>query len=149
MKTGGRFHFPLDTVLKVRALREEQARLELAQAQGQLARSCLALRETETLCARISARITKETSRDWEAPDYQMVFRYLEHLKLALEGWRDRIAREEAVVEEKKLVLKRCHQERRLLEKLREKNYAEFRRELDKFLGNQIEAIVLARWSHS
>jgi len=149
MKTGGRFHFPLDTVLKVRTLREEQARLELARAQSQLARSCLALSETEALFARVSARITAETFRDWEAPDYQMVFRYLEHLRLALDGWRDRIAREEAVVEEKKLVLERCHQERRLLERLREKNYTEFRRELDKFLGNQIEAIVLARWSHS
>lgn len=78
-----------------------------------------------------------------------MVFSYLEHLKLALESWRERVAQEEQVVEEKTLALQRCHQERRLLERLREKKYAEYRRELTKFLENQTEAIVLARWSHT
>ncbi len=47
MKTGGRFRFPLETVLKVRALREDLARLELARAQGLVARTRQALAETE------------------------------------------------------------------------------------------------------
>ena len=149
MKTGGRFRFPLETVLKVRSLREEQARLELAQAQNQLARSRQALTETEALISGALTRMKETRTRNWQASEYQMVFRYLEHLKQAREGWREQVAREEEIVAEKKLVLEKCHQERRLLENLRDKKYAEFRRELMKFLENQSEAIVLARWSPS
>jgi flagellar export protein FliJ len=149
MKTGGRFRFPLETVLKVRSLREEQARLELARAQRQLAQSRQALAETEALISGILNRMKEATLRNWRASEYQLVFRYLEHLKLAREGWREQVSREETVVAEKLSALEKCHQERRLLENLRDKKQAEFRRELMKFLDNQSEAIVLARWSQS
>lgn len=147
MKTS--FRFSLETVLKVRSLREEQARMELAQAQGQLARSLLALQETQALFQRVAAQLREKARRDWTAFDYQMVFRYLEHLKLSLEGWQGRIAQEKALVEEKRQLLEKHHQERRLLENLRERNYTAFRRDLDKYLESQMEAILLARWSRS
>jgi flagellar biosynthesis chaperone FliJ len=86
MNAGGRFRFPLETVLKVRTLREEQARLELARAHGQLARSRQALADTEAHIAGALNRLKEATSRHWKAPEYQMVFRYLEHLRLAREG---------------------------------------------------------------
>jgi flagellar export protein FliJ len=149
MKTGGRFRFPLETVLKVRSLREEQARLELAQAQRQLARSRQALTETEALILGTLTRMKEATTRDWQASEYQMVFRYLEHLKLAREGWQEQVSRDETEVAEKLSALEKCYQERRLLENLRDKKLAEFRRELTKLLENQSEAIVLARWSPS
>lgn len=149
MKSGGRFRFPLETVLKVRSLREEQAQQELARARGQLARSRQALTETKALISGVLTQMKEVKNRNWQASEYQLVFRYLEHLKLAQEGWREQVSREETVVAEKMLVLEKCHQERRLLENLREKKYAEFRRELTKFLENQSEAIVMARWSPS
>jgi flagellar protein FliJ len=147
MKAGGRFRFPLETVLRVRTLREEQARLELARAQSQLARSRQALADTEAHILGALNRLKESTSRNWQASEYQMVFRYLEHLRLAREGWQERVAHEETVVGEKMQALEKRHQERRLLENLRGKKYLEFRRELTKFLENQSEAIVLARWS--
>ena len=149
MKTGSRFRFPLETVLKVRSLREEQARMELAQAQRQLARSRQALTETETLISGTLTRMKEATLQEWQASEYQMIFRYLEHLKSAREGWLEQVSREETVVAEKLSALEKCHQERRLLENLRNKKRAEFRRELTKFLENQSEALVLARWSQS
>ena len=147
MKTGAHFRFPLETVLRVRSLREEQARLELARTQRQLARSRQALVETEALISGTLIRMKEATTRKWEASEYQMVFRYLEHLKRAREGWQDQVSREEKLVAEKLSALEKCHQERRLLENLRDKKQAEFRRELTKFLENQNEAMVLARWS--
>ncbi|MFW6122632.1 MAG: flagellar export protein FliJ [Thermodesulfobacteriota bacterium] len=149
MKTGSRFRFPLETVLKVRSLREEQARMELAQAQRQLARSRQALTETEALISGTLTRMKEASLREWQASEYQMIFRYLEHLKSAREGWLEQVSREETVVAEKLSALEKCHQERRLLENLRDKKQAEFRRELAKYLENQSEAIVLARWSPS
>jgi flagellar protein FliJ len=147
MKSGGCFRFPLEVVLKVRTLREEQARLELARAQSRLARSRQALSETGALISGALDRMKKATSQ--KASEYQLVFRYLEHLKVAQEGWREQVAQEEILVAEKIQALKKSHQERRLLENLREKRYLEFRRELTKNLQNQSEALVLARWTKS
>jgi flagellar protein FliJ len=147
MKSGGRFRFPLEAVLKVRTLREEQARLALALAQNQLARSRQALSETQSLMASTLDRMKEATSL--HASEYQLVLRYLDHLKLAREGWRDQVARDETVVTEKMQALQTCHQERRLLENLRKKRYEEFRRELIKFLENQTEALVVTRWARS
>jgi|UniRef100_A0A7V6A2V2 flagellar FliJ protein len=145
MNAGGRFRFSLETVLKVKNLREDQARLELSRAYSQLVRCRQALADTE---AHISETLSHlNDSRNWRASEYQMAFSYLEHLKLAREGWQERVAQEEKVVQEKTRVLEKCHQERRLLENLRGKKYLEFRRELTKFLESQNEAIVLARWS--
>jgi flagellar protein FliJ len=147
MKSGGCFRFPLEVVLKVRTLREEQARLELARAQSRLARSRQALSETGALISGALDRMKKATSQ--KASEYQLVFRYLEHLKVAQEGWREQVAQEEILVAEKIQALKKSHQERRLLENLREKRYLEFRQELTKDLQNQSEALVLARWTNS
>jgi flagellar export protein FliJ len=134
-------------VLKVRTLREEQARLALAQAQAQLGRSRQALTETEAKFQESLNRLKETTFQDWRAPEYQLLYSYLEHLKLARDGWRERVAQEESVVAEKMLALEKCHQERRLLENLRGKKFLEYRREMTKFLENQSEAIVLSRWS--
>jgi flagellar FliJ protein len=147
MNNGGRFRFPLETVLRVRTLREDLARLELARAQGQLERSRQALRATETHISEALDRIKEPSSRQWLASDYQMVFRYIEHLKQARTGWQERVAQDEKAAAEKIRALEKCHQERRLLENLRGKKYLEYRRDLTKFLENQSEAIVLARWS--
>ncbi len=147
MKSGGRFRFPLEAVLKVRTLREEQAQLTLAKAQNQLARSRQALSDTLNLMAGTLERMKESTSL--HASEYQLVLRYLDHLKMAREGWRDQVGRDETVVTEKMQALQKCHQERRLLENLRQKKYAEFRRELMKFLENQTEALVVTRWARS
>jgi len=147
MKSGGRFRFPLEVVLKVRTLREEQARLALAKAQNQLTRSRQALRDTINLMAGTMERMKEATSL--HASEYQLVLRYLDHLKMARGGWREQVGRDETVVTEKMQALQKCHQERRLLENLRQKKYAEFRRELMKFLENQTEALVVTRWARS
>jgi flagellar FliJ protein len=147
MKSGGRFRFPLEVVLKVRTLREEQARLALAKAQNQLTRSRQALSDTINLMAGTLERMKEATSL--HASEYQLVLRYLDHLKIAREGWREQVGRDETVVTEKMQALQKCHQERRLLENLRQKKYAEFRRELMKFLENQTEALVVTRWARS
>ena len=149
MKTGGRFRFPLETVLKVRVLREDLARLELARAQGQVARTRQALTETEAHISEATNRMQEGGERHWKPSEYQMLFRYIDHLKMARQGWQEQLAREETAVAEKMRALEKCHQERRLLENLRKKRYTEFRRDLTKFLDDQNEAIVLARWSPS
>ncbi|MDD2903739.1 MAG: flagellar FliJ family protein [Syntrophales bacterium] len=146
MSPVGRFRFSLETVLKVRGLREEQAKAEVARAQLELEKSRQALKETQELRRRLLADLGGG-KKEWTPQDFTIFKAYLEHLKLAMEGLEQRIAEQEGIVQEKKEILKQRYQERRLLEQLRQKHYAIYRRELMKDLEKETEAIVLGRWN--
>jgi flagellar protein FliJ len=142
----GRFRFSLDTVLRVRELREEQARLELARLYLRLERSRRALRDTERLFAESLAALQGTIAQAVSAQDYRLHARFLDHLKGAVQGWREQIAREEAEIERQRLHLQRLHQERRLLSQFRGKKFAQFKRETARILEKEIEALTLCRW---
>ena len=146
MSPVGRFRFSLETVLKVRGLREEQAKAEVARAQLELERSRQALQETKDLCARLM-EVLRGGKKEWTPQDFAIFKAYLDHLKLAIDGWEQRIVEQEGEVQEKREILKQRYQERRLLENLRQKHYAVYRRELMKDLEKETEAIVLGRWN--
>jgi flagellar FliJ protein len=145
MSPGGRFRFSLETVLKVRGLREEQAKWEVARAQQELAQSRRALTQTQDLRRRLLADL-QSGEKEWTPPDFRIFKSYMEHLKTAVEGLKQRIAEQEVELQEKKEILKQRYQERRLLEQLRQKQYAKFRREMMKVMEKETEAIVLGRW---
>jgi flagellar FliJ protein len=146
MSPAPRFRFSLETVLKVRGIREEQARHELALTIQRLERSRQALTDTEQRVARLLGDLKSPQIKEWHPEDFQMFKEYLDHLKLAVVGWQERISKEETEVEQKKLDLQRLHQERRLLEQLRAKKYAQFKREIMKVWEKETEAIALGRW---
>lgn len=145
MSRGGRFRFSLETVLKVRGLREEQAKLEVALAQKELERSHRALEQTRNLRQNLVGDL-KSGKKEWTPQDFSIFKAYLEHLKITLEDLQKRIGEQEADVQKKKELLKQRYQERRLLERLREKQFAQFRREMMKLMESETEAIVLGRW---
>ncbi len=146
MSPVGRFRFSLETVLKVRGLREEQAKAEVARAQQELERSRRALKETLELQSRKMAELAAG-DKEWTPQDFIIFRAYLEHLKTAVVGFKQRIEEQEAAVQEKKEILKKRYQERRLLEQLRQKHYAAYRRELMKDTEKETESIVLGRWN--
>jgi flagellar export protein FliJ len=145
MSPVGRFRFSLETVLKVRGLREEQAKAEVARAQQELERSRRALTETQELRSKLLKELQKG-AKEWTPQDFLIFRSYLDHLKTAVEGFKQRIIEQEAGVQEKKEILKQRYQERRLLEQLRQKHYAKFRRELMKDMEKETETIVLGRF---
>lgn len=146
MKARGRFQFSLATVLRVRSLREEQARLELARTLMLLERTRQALKDTEHQLAQHLAALHRSAAQAMDGKDYQLQAAYLQYLKDALQGWRSREAQEEAEAERQKLKLRQLHQERRLLANLREKKLARFNREEARTLEKETEAAVLLRW---
>jgi flagellar FliJ protein len=145
MSPVGRFRFSLETVLKVRGLREEQAKAEVARAQQELERSRRALKETQELRSRLLNEL-QSSAKEWTPQDFLIFRSYLDHLKTALEGFKQLIIDQEAALQEKKEILKQRYQERRLLEQVRQKHYAKFRRELMKDMEKETEAIVLGRF---
>lgn len=144
MKCGSRFRFPLEVVLKVRTLREELARQALARALQQLHQSQAALEVTQALLHEQVDRLRREAT--CEAADFHRLLAYLEHLKQARESHLSRIARQEAEVAEKQRALTQAHQERRLLERLRERRFRQFQRHLSRYLEKQAEELILSRW---
>ncbi|MBW1991378.1 MAG: flagellar export protein FliJ [Deltaproteobacteria bacterium] len=146
MSPAVRFHFPLETVLRVRELREEQARLELARALARLEKSRQVLQDMERQLVEKLGTLHRTAAEEMEAPDYQLHADYLDHLQEAIQTWQARLAQEEREVEELKLKLEQLYQERRLLARLKEKQYAHFRREVEKVLEKEAEAGVLQRW---
>ncbi|MEW6658353.1 MAG: flagellar FliJ family protein [Thermodesulfobacteriota bacterium] len=148
MSRGGRFRFSLETVLKVRGLREEQARWEVARVQNELERTRRGLAETKDLRARLAAEL-QTGEREWTLEDFRIFKTYLEHLKTTVDGFEQRVAEQKIELQEKMEVLTKRYQERRLLEQLREKQYALFRRELMKTMEKETEAIVLGRFKSS
>jgi len=145
MSPAGRFRFSLETVLKVRGLREEQARWEVGRAQTELERLRRALAETKDLRSRLAADLQSK-EREWTPQEFSIFKTYLEHLKTAVEGFKHKVEEQKAVLQAKTEILKQRYQERRLLERLREKQYAQYRRELMKTMEKETEAIVLGRW---
>jgi len=146
MSPAGRFRFSLETVLKVRGLREEQARWEVGRAQTELERLRRALAETKDLRSRLAADLQSK-EREWTPQEFSIFKTYLEHLKTAVEGFKHKVEEQKAVLQAKTEILKQRYQERRLLERLREKQYAKYRRELMKVMEKETEAIVLGRWN--
>jgi flagellar FliJ protein len=142
----GRFRFPLETLLRVRKLKEEQARLQLGRSLLNLERSHQALQHTERLFGETLRELRANMSEALAAQDYQMHTLFLEHLKEAVQGWRNRIEQEQAEIAQLKLHLQKLHQERRLLSNLREKKFAQFQRELARTLEKEVEEGVLQRW---
>lgn len=147
MKAGCRFRFPLATLLKVRGLREEAARQELAQARGWAAWSRRALAQTRDLLAARLAELDRTAQKACPAADFLLKLRHLEQLHTTLGGWRERVAREEAEVAQKQEVLVRRHQERRLLERLQAKALTRFKQELARTLEREAESLALSRWT--
>ena len=147
MSPSARFRFSLETVLKVRALREEQSRWELARALQQLERTRLAMADTAARRERLLAELVGDPSRDWDVQKYQLYQLHLDSLHSALLAWKEKISQEEDALEMKRQVLLKHYQERRLLEKLREKKAAQHRREIARVMGRESEAINLGRWA--
>jgi len=146
MSPGSRFRFSLETVLKVRGLREEQAKWEVARAQQELERSRRALVQTQDIRSKLLEEL-QAGEKEWTTQDFRIFKGYLEHLKSSVEGLKQKIAEQEVELQEKNEILKQRYQERRLLEQLRQKQYARFRREMMKVMEKETEAIVLGRWN--
>ena len=146
MRPPARFRFPLATVLRVSRLREEAARLRLAQALTRAAASRRALAETQKLMADRLAALAGDAPPARSAQDFLLHLRYLEHLSRAVGGWRERLAQDEAEADRERQTLVQHHQKTYLLERLRDKAWVRFRRELARRQEQETEAMVLSRF---
>ncbi len=139
------FRFSLETLLRVRRLREEQARLDLAQVVQALNRNRRAVAEAETRRTQVAQTWPPPAGPAVRGQDYQMAQRYLVALKRTIDDLKQHIARQEEEVREKQLKLQKLLQERKVLEMLREKKYAQYRWEQARLVQNEADENALLR----
>jgi flagellar export protein FliJ len=145
MNPPGRFRFPLTTLLQVRRLKEEAARLDLVQAQARTATSRQGLTAAQNLLrARLEA-LTRPAPEACPAADFLRRLKQVEQLHATLNGWRDRLAQDEAEAGRKQRVLVSRYQERHLLERLEAKALARFQRDCRRDAERTLEDLVLCR----
>ncbi len=121
------FRFKLDKVLEFRRQAEDQAKLALSKAQARLAAERQALdvlaRERAEREAAFAAR------KDWQTADLWLWERWRERLKLDTERCQGRIRTCETEVERARAEVVNRAKERKLLEKLKEKQAVRHARE--------------------
>jgi flagellar FliJ protein len=123
-----RFRFSLEKVLELRKYREQETRLELGRAVSDLQAIEGQIRETGA--ARYAAAAARFSSDNiLETINYENYINRLDHLKEKL--LKDAAAAE-LVVEEKREVWLEASRDRKIVDKLREKRAAEYRKETAK-----------------
>ena len=127
-----KFFFRLDTLLKVRKTKEGRRQKELSYIQQKL----LNLREKEEMTNQQihallqSIRVAREEK---ELGLQETYFQLLEHLKSSLVHIQEMVMMQTRQEEEKKEQLKQVVYERKVIEKIKEKQYAQWRMQVEKF----------------
>jgi len=126
-----KFHFKLDALLRVRKERENVARQDLSVARQDLQEHLeyMGKLENEGQAVEDAMRFNKNAKID--AADLAIHRQYMEVLKVRISHQQDKVMESKNVVEGKRQVVTQAMQERKVIEKLKEKQYAKWRSEVE------------------
>ncbi|RLA88096.1 MAG: flagellar export protein FliJ [Deltaproteobacteria bacterium] len=139
------FRFKLDTLLRVRQLREDQARLELARLLNILAETRQTLTDSMTLKAKLLAKWHQALEKSLSGADYQLFQNYWGFLQQSIAALKEDIKRQEGQIQSQREKLVKLSQERRLLEKLKNKKRIIFKRQQTAQMQKEADEIALLR----
>ena len=120
-----RFSFNLEKLLQLRGFEEKNAKTELAAAISEAERIKLDLRNT----AAERVRINKTRNDNIDVRSLMAVENYVNRLDLYKEELLEKLAAAELVIEEKRKSFTAAMQKRSVLDKLKEKQFALWRKE--------------------
>lgn len=136
-----KFAFKLQKLLELRQFEEDKAKAVLAQAIGVAEGLKAELRQIA------EDRVATNASRSGLADPVTMqaIERYIIRLDTRKEQALQELAQAELVVEEKRAILAEAVKQRKILEKLRENKYAEWKKERQKEDDKILDDIVTAK----
>ena len=137
------FRFRLATLLRVRRLREEQARLEMAKLLKSLAEMQQAVDTAENLRAQCLALWHQPRKEGLTAPEYQIFHKYINSLRFTIAELLGQIRQQEMIIKTQQEKLTKLSQERRLLESLRDKRLLRFKQALTRQVQKQADELAL------
>lgn len=142
-----RFEFGLKTVLKVRQSTEERLKQEFAQQARQLSEE---YRNLEKLSAQILASEKQVRASQGGAVDLNLeraYFEYLQALERRLSKSRERIQLMEAELRRQQEILLQARRAVKVLEKLREKRWAEYHKKIQRQEQKNADELTMMRHS--
>jgi flagellar FliJ protein len=122
-----RFHFSLEKVLELRKYREQETKIELGRAIGDL--SEIENRIMAAAAERVRAAAGRFSSGN-DALEIISCDNYIRRLDQERDKLLEDAARAELVVEEKRELFLEASRDRKVIDKLKEKKEAEYRREM-------------------
>ncbi|MCR4400736.1 MAG: flagellar export protein FliJ [Syntrophomonadaceae bacterium] len=125
-----RFEFGLQTKLDVTVTREDQARQELALRRAQLDSEQRRLQALEGEREQCYQRLRQGQQEVLQLDELALVKSYLPRLKERIAAQAERVRRADNEVQAAQERLQELMQERKALEKLRDKEYAEYQQEV-------------------
>lgn len=133
-----RFSFNLEKLLQLRGFEEKNARTELAAAISEAERIKLDLRNT----AAERVRVNKTRNDNIDVRSLMAVENYVNRLDLHKEELLEELAAAELKIEEKRKIFTAAMQKRSVLDKLKEKQFAQWRKESMSAEENALEDAV-------
>lgn len=133
-----RFSFNLEKLLQLRGFEEKNAKTELAAAISAAERIKLDLRNT----AAERVRVNKTRNDTVDIRSLMAVENYVNRLDLRKEELLEQLAAAELVIEEKRKSFTAAMQKRSVLDKLKEKQFAQWRKESMSAEENALEDAV-------
>ncbi len=136
-----KFTFKLEKLLELRQFEEDKAKAALAEAIAVSERLKAELRQIA------EDRVATNTSRHGlsDPVAMQTIERYIVRLDTRKEQVLQELAQAELVVEEKRTLFAEAMRQRKIIDKLREKKYAEWKKERQKEEEKIIDEIVTAK----
>ncbi|RKX35757.1 MAG: hypothetical protein DRP71_02460 [Verrucomicrobia bacterium] len=141
------FHFRLESVLTLRSWDEERARTALSQALAQEHRFEQALSELETMVEQCLASWMAEREAGGPAAREVGQWAHLNYLDRNRRELEERLVAAQRVRDERTRNLLECRQQRRVIEKLKERHHDAFRKDLQGRLEHEIEDLFNARFN--
>ncbi len=121
------FSFRFETLLNQRRHAEDALQLELTEARQALSVEQSALRESKRARSQCMRDMRRAQQERFRVNDVLLYYPFLERLKQTIDGQLRRVAAAERKVSQKRHVLIEAVKNRKILEKLREKQAREFR----------------------
>jgi flagellar FliJ protein len=120
------FQFRLQKVLEYRVHLEDTLRTELAELRRERA---MLVERREQLEAEVAERVQRLTAGEFDVLQVKMTTHYVNRLEGLIQHTRQRIAEMDEAIEEKRQALVEASRNRKVMEKLKETAYEEYRAE--------------------
>ena len=138
-----RFRFSLQKVLDLRTFAEEQAKLALAAAISEADKIKNELKEI----ARKKVKANKERSSCSDFTEHIVIEKYITRLELRKEELLEELVQAELIVEEKRKAFREAMKERKVLSNLREKKYAEYKKDYNRSREIELDDINQSKYA--
>lgn len=136
-----RFSFSLQKILDIREFAERQAQIELGRAVAEVNR----INSDLEAVAQEKLRMIHQKQQEMTLNDFVVRENYMKRLELTKERLLEELAAAQLVVDEKREIFAEALKQRKILSNLRDKQYAQYKKDALVVEDNAVDDMVTAR----